>query len=199
MIRKLVALALLATTAAPALADSIDFGQFGAEFTTSSSPLRGVTADGVGFTLVGATDITRYNEGSGWAGEFAAGTPLLYVGTGDLVFSFDRAVDSLTGLSAQANLQGDYTASAAASLAGFNFLTSIYFGTNSLGPEGSIPHFSLDGPLDQLVVTTTNQGAGFAVGSAAAVPEPAAWALMIGGFGLVGTALRRRREDIATA
>lgn len=27
-----------------------------------------------------------------------------------------------------------------------------------------------------------------------AVPEPAAWAMMIGGFGLIGTALRRRRS-----
>ena len=30
--------------------------------------------------------------------------------------------------------------------------------------------------------------------NAAAVPEPAAWAMMIGGFGLVGGALRRRRQ-----
>jgi hypothetical protein len=30
-----------------------------------------------------------------------------------------------------------------------------------------------------------------------AVPEPSAWALMIAGFGLVGTALRRRRAAIA--
>ncbi|MBU1376339.1 MAG: PEPxxWA-CTERM sorting domain-containing protein [Alphaproteobacteria bacterium] len=28
---------------------------------------------------------------------------------------------------------------------------------------------------------------------ATAVPEPATWALMLGGFGLAGTALRRRR------
>lgn len=31
----------------------------------------------------------------------------------------------------------------------------------------------------------------------AAVPEPATWALMIGGFGLAGTALRRRRAAVA--
>jgi hypothetical protein len=31
----------------------------------------------------------------------------------------------------------------------------------------------------------------------AAVPEPAAWALMIAGFGLAGTALRRRRSVVA--
>jgi hypothetical protein len=32
-----------------------------------------------------------------------------------------------------------------------------------------------------------------------AVPEPASWALMIGGFGLAGGALRRRRSGAATA
>ena len=31
----------------------------------------------------------------------------------------------------------------------------------------------------------------------AAVPEPATWALMIGGFGLAGAALRRRRTAVA--
>jgi hypothetical protein len=34
-------------------------------------------------------------------------------------------------------------------------------------------------------------------GSGAGVPEPATWALMIGGFGLTGAALRRRRAIIA--
>lgn len=32
----------------------------------------------------------------------------------------------------------------------------------------------------------------FAYGTAASVPEPAAWAMMIAGFGLVGAAMRRR-------
>ena len=31
------------------------------------------------------------------------------------------------------------------------------------------------------------------------VPEPATWAMMIGGFGLVGSALRRRRGDVVAA
>lgn len=37
----------------------------------------------------------------------------------------------------------------------------------------------------------------FADGSGAAVPEPATWALMIGGFGMAGAMLRRRRSALA--
>ncbi len=37
------------------------------------------------------------------------------------------------------------------------------------------------------------------LGAAGAVPEPATWAMMIGGFGLAGAAMRRRRATIAFA
>lgn len=61
--------------------------------------------------------------------------------------------------------------------------------------------FSFSGITPQAVITGANgnrqlkdfrasAGANF---SAAPVPEPAAWALMIGGFGLAGAQLRRRR------
>lgn len=53
------------------------------------------------------------------------------------------------------------------------------------------------------VVTDTGPPAALLVsglnGSAGAVPEPSAWALMISGFGLAGAALRRRRVVAATA
>jgi hypothetical protein len=53
-----------------------------------------------------------------------------------------------------------------------------------------------------LTVATTNRVADFAPDHetfTASVPEPATWALMIGGFGLAGGALRRRRAMAATA
>jgi hypothetical protein len=37
----------------------------------------------------------------------------------------------------------------------------------------------------------------FTIGDVAPVPEPATWAMMIAGFGLVGAAMRRRRESLA--
>jgi hypothetical protein len=41
--------------------------------------------------------------------------------------------------------------------------------------------------------------ADFSVGATSGVPEPAAWAMMIGGFGLAGATLRRRRRSVRFA
>jgi hypothetical protein len=46
--------------------------------------------------------------------------------------------------------------------------------------------------IDDLAMTLTTA-------APAAVPEPASWAMMLGGFGLVGGALRRRRTTLAHA
>ena len=57
----------------------------------------------------------------------------------------------------------------------------------------------------QTNVTGSDQGLGVddlsitAAAAVAAVPEPATWAMMVGGFGLIGAALRRRRADPAFA
>lgn len=49
----------------------------------------------------------------------------------------------------------------------------------------------------QLRVNELNLAATGAVNVGGAVPEPATWALMIGGFGLAGSALRRRKAVVA--
>lgn len=46
--------------------------------------------------------------------------------------------------------------------------------------------FKLDGYADYIEITS---------GKAVALPEPGVWALLIGGFGLAGAALRRRRDE----
>ena len=56
------------------------------------------------------------------------------------------------------------------------------------------------GVFDLLTFDGLNGGGGFALDNVTlngAVPEPASWALMIGGFGLVGASLRRRRTALA--
>jgi hypothetical protein len=66
---------------------------------------------------------------------------------------------------------------------------SSYAGGTGFAFDSSQPNF-----------TATNLGADFGFRTyvdpsiAAAVPEPAGWALMIGGFGAIGTAMRRRRR-----
>lgn len=61
------------------------------------------------------------------------------------------------------------------------------------------------GEFDQVTFTDRNElwhGIQIGIGDVvpqAGVPEPASWALMIGGFGLAGAAVRRRRPNIVYA
>ena len=55
------------------------------------------------------------------------------------------------------------------------------------------PGFSATHPGYSLVFS---QGVGNGV--AGGVPDPASWTLMVGGFGIVGSALRRRRQNLET-
>ncbi|MBY0520051.1 MAG: PEPxxWA-CTERM sorting domain-containing protein, partial [Sphingomonas sp.] len=52
-----------------------------------------------------------------------------------------------------------------------------------------------------LTQTQLSQVQNFNLGVTPAVPEPATWAMMIGGFGIVGGAMRRRsaKPTLATA
>jgi hypothetical protein len=79
----------------------------------------------------------------------------------------------------------------------------IYSAFNLLVTPGSMPgtitldslHTSTIGitpPAGSLITSQSGQFLGFALTPAAAVPEPATWAMLIVGFGVIGAASRRR-------
>ena len=72
---------------------------------------------------------------------------------------------------------------------------SVAFSVNNTNPE----YYFADGAFSavgtyQTVEFGSAQAGTLTVSQVGGVPEPATWALMIGGFGLVGTAARRRRR-----
>lgn len=64
---------------------------------------------------------------------------------------------------------------------------------------GGIPIFSLALNTIRVIGTVTGSGlySGTATFTAAAIPEPASWALMIAGFAAVGVAVRRRPMKVS--
>lgn len=73
---------------------------------------------------------------------------------------------------------------------------SVYVGSVGLFGGGNAPDpFA---PASQFIEVTEGKFLAFELdGQAAAVPEPAAWALMILGFGAAGSMMRRRRSALA--
>jgi len=51
----------------------------------------------------------------------------------------------------------------------------------------------------QFVYRSSNDALTINVGTLAAVPEPSTWAMMVGGFGLLGAAMRRRKVGVRFA
>ena len=85
-------------------------------------------------------------------------------------------------------------------LAGTNFYP-LLFGYSSGSNEGwYLPDTMLNAGSYILNIAGTNSGTGSLAGTvtitAAAVPEPATWALMLLGFGGMGMAMRRRRKPV---
>ena len=214
--------ALLAILAgSPAMADQIDFSQFGPTGTSILSGASGVTTGGVSFTIsdLGSVGFTEYCEDKArlcadsntWAGEFFKNEIILFDNSAvsPVTINFARPVDSIVDLQAQANAGGAFTEI----LTAYNGATQVGQMTadwfNSISDptygEGSIPTLSVFGNgfgITSITIATTNDGLGFALGGIggennSGAPEPASWALMIGGFGVAGAALRRRRTRVA--
>ncbi|MBT2189325.1 PEP-CTERM sorting domain-containing protein [Sphingobium sp. H33] len=119
---------------------------------------------------------------------------------GDFAVSFASVVNSLTFL-----FTGDDSVQ---SLSVEAFLGAATLGTLTVFGDGvtgtaQLVNLAAFGDLDRIVVTGASKdpaGYGyddFTFQLAGTIPEPSSWALMIGGFGLVGMAMRRRSARVA--
>jgi PEP-CTERM motif len=83
----------------------------------------------------------------------------------------------------------------------FNDLgTGVVYGQVTVSAATNLVTVKLNGAGLSALNAAANAGTAFNVGgslSTAVVPEPASWAMLIAGFGLVGAAMRRRKAALA--
>ena len=196
-------------------------GNFGSDSAPANSPVLINAAGGTTFTFSasGSTSVDTScfagPDGGCFADESSFGVGPAngigaYKGPSDALIGVFLDASTPVGTGGPASL--DYTDPAVVGAAGFTpVLDQIFFigdgltGTGSgavqtfLAPSGSTRLFlavadsfgSSTGNLGSLDVSFATTGGG--------VPEPAAWALMLAGFGLAGAGLRRRRGASASA
>ena len=184
---------MLASTAAQAVVytGSKTVGAIHASYSVQTDGTLGVLAENnlLGFSGV----LTRNGEARPFASTLSGGLQSL-VGTSliatasQLIFDFGGdggfafATISFDG---EPVLRAVCFASAAATCPGGESLgTTLIFG---LTPEEEFDFAYVAAASEPMVIATA---------AAAAVPEPASWALLVAGFGLTGAALRRRNAGV---
>ena len=218
----LILAGLMACAAQPALADVITALPGGTTVAIPTLNAYGAPAtdigSGIAWSSTGDTSVLGWsrNYGFGFNGSWS-GTPMigLNAGSGTMTFAFDQPVTAFlaeinwtalpvtefsdnnpAAFMSAFNDAGDlletvqFTGNAAPGYYGFSRdggdIASITFGNSYV----SVRNLS----LESFALPTFS--ASFV---AAAVPEPASWAMMIAGFGLIGGALRMRTRKTAYA
>ena len=195
--------------ASHAMANGLQFSQFGPPGTTLPDPVTGyyihdkiysdtftVTGPGAGFEVEGF-----YNRGGHWYDPAGYNLPLLYDNgaPGALTLSFDVPTGGLlhygVGFYFEDYLPGSFSATATAYDGAVVVATETL--TSIAGPAPTdFVDFSLSGkglPITSVVVTSTNDSHGWAIGGFAA-PEPSTWTMLLVGFAGLGATLRGRRR-----
>lgn len=169
----------------------------------------------IGFSVGAATTLTGfdiYSSCNGRCSPINVGTAVIVKFTNDIagtpdfanIQSFSTTLTAIDSLGSTANpsvqrYHADVTLPVAAGnywfgISGDNSEIGLSLGGNPANPvwllNGNSPGFDASGTYS--VVYNVYAGAG-------AVPEPANWAMLITGFGLVGAAARRRRNSAVTA
>lgn len=129
-------------------------------------------------------DVTGLNAGDAitftyWVGRWAQNSSGTLVAT---LFGETTVVETITLAHLPGATSSTWTQYSVSGIVPLSGVVRIQFAGNSGSTARGAPG------LDDVEMTVTVVGG---------VPEPATWALMIGGFGLAGAALRRRRERLA--
>ncbi|WP_243445867.1 PEPxxWA-CTERM sorting domain-containing protein [Polymorphobacter arshaanensis] len=99
-------------------------------------------------------------------------------------------VEKISGLS------GSHSVDFATMLHGISYV-AFHFGNGVGGPGNATAFYKLDaGTATDVIALNYNASSNAVLYSTGTVPEPASWALMIAGFGIVGMGLRRRRSYV---
>ena len=161
---------------------------------------------------IGSTADSFYNGGGGpnLGADFQAGDWRVITGFGQT--SQPNFAFSNSG-SGYLNIAGGFTGAFSFNYGAFSsFTATVYNGLNGTGAAlGSINlgannvfafspvAINFSGTGHSFAISGNGAQFGFDDVTFKAVPEPGAWALMIGGFGVAGAMLRRRRGQVAFA
>jgi len=165
------------------LSSAYDGGDFSLSFSRAFGPYGSAMIDappfGAGGSINGTSFVSAsvYNFGGGYS---------------SLLFSFDKAITAFGA---------NFSSGSAGNL---QILVDGELVTGAVANAGDFFGFTSDTAFPR-VELRARAGSGYTYHldnltySNTAVPEPASWAMMIGGFALIGTVLRRRRAHIAFA
>lgn len=206
-----LAVSAITTPGALGATDFIDWAQLGGPLTVVPTPVA-VTSNGGGSATVTSAggSVTSMVQGITWAGNFSDGDALVW--TGDLGLDITISFASpVAGAGAQ--WQADFFGAFGANLAAYD-ASDVLLGTVTLdgdstsAGDGSAIFLGIlsdsvniskivltldyawsapnDFAINRLLLTGTPGGGGV-------VPEPATWAMLIMGFGMIGFMARRRK------
>ncbi len=200
------ALSFVGSRAALAGNDFIDWGSLGPEFTVVPSPSSTSSNGGLGATVSSSNglDMTRLDQSSGWAGNFAPGDHLLWntTGQGDIIIDFATGIYGV-GAQVQADFYGAYTGTISAYDQFNNLLGSFAFNGVASGNADNSAVFAgvqdTTADIYRIVFSTTDifGGNDFAINqldiltNAPGVPDTGA-TLSLLSLAIIGIGLTRR-------
>jgi hypothetical protein len=81
----------------------------------------------------------------------------------------------------------------------YNTASNAFTTLGALAVTGYAPVTGTYSVTERYTISATKAGQSNSAINMTAVPEPASWAMMISGFGMMGAMIRRRRSAMATA